>query len=610
VGLRDRISTLGRSVVSAGLDRAEARLSAFRSETASIRSEPRSTPDPDGAPSAEAVRTGNVPGAKAIHEAAMDVDWTSEDAMGLMALAKAQDEAGNDLGSPKGLYWDPYSLVEQLGYKERPSAITYATLNAMVWKVPVINAVIQTRINQVAAFCTPQASKFGHGFRVRMRDAEAKPTPADKKEARRLERFLETTGYTDDPRTRPTFEQLMRKTTRDTLTYDQVNWEIVPNRKGEPAAWYAADPATIKLADTYRLAPSEDLDATRCVQIYDQVVVNEFSGREMIFEIRNPRTDIRSQGYGTSEIEMLVSTVTQLLWAVNHNANYFSQGTAVPGLLNLKGAIPEKQMRAFRREWFQMISGNENAWRTPITNAEEIQWIPMLPSNQDMEFSHWLDFLIKIVCGVFLMDPVEINFKFGAGGQRSMFGAADRAKVVESQQRGLHPLLRFYESILNRWILWPTNEEFVVEFIGLERMTPKELADLNTQRVRTLYTIDEMRAENDLEPLPDGKGQVILDANWLAHDRQLEQQRQAHEQELAQIQAQGEGNQEAEGPPPIKDQMPGQETPPAPAQDVGKLEGDPATPDQIKELEALLQPSTTNKSFGGVEDIVTIEVEL
>ena len=30
--------------------------------------------------------------------------------------------------SPEALTWDPYSLVEQLGYRQKPSAITYLSL--------------------------------------------------------------------------------------------------------------------------------------------------------------------------------------------------------------------------------------------------------------------------------------------------------------------------------------------------------------------------------------------------------------------------------------------------------------------------------------------------
>ena len=305
--------------------------------------------------------------------------------------------AGGD-EQPKAVYWDPFSLVQQLGFRERPSGITYATLSSMSWRVPVVQAVLQTRINQASAFTSPQRYKFETGFRIKMRDSEASPTPADKKRIQQLETIILQSGRADNSISRDNFEQFIRKVARDSLTYDQLNAEVVYGRDGKPSVWHAVDASTIRLADTASLQPIDDPDAVRTVQIYDNVIIGEFSGREMIFEVRNPRTDIRSYGYGTAELEMVVSTVTAILWAFVYNQNFFSQGSVAKGLLNMKGAIPEKQLRAFRRQWYQMVSGVDNAWRTPITNAEDVQWINMHANNRDMEFSSWMDFLIKIVC--------------------------------------------------------------------------------------------------------------------------------------------------------------------------------------------------------------------
>jgi hypothetical protein len=460
-----------------------------------------------------------------------------------LSLAKADGvPTGPAVDDPKALYWDPFALVQQLGFRERPSAITYATLSSMVWRVPIVQAIIQTRINQASSFATPQHYKFETGFRVKMRDAEAKPSPADKKFIKSMERMISNCGVeTGSFSNRDSFETFIRKIVRDSLTYDQANWEIIPGRDGRPAEWYAVDAATIRLADTARLYPDDNPDRVRTVQIYDNVIIAEFTASEMAFMVRNPRTDIRSYGYGVSELEMTVSAITAILWAWHYNSNFFSQGSVAKGLLNLVGAIPEKQLRAFRRQWYQMVSGVENAWRTPITNAEKVEWIDMHASNRDMEFSAWMDFLIKVVSSVYVMDPVEINFKYGTSAARSMFEGAQRAKSQESRERGLKPLLRAIGREIDRNIIWPINSEFTIEFLGLESQTPKELADLMTQRVRTMYTINEIRAENDMNPIPDGLGDIILDANWMnARSQMLQQKQQQEEQQQMQMQQQAQ----------------------------------------------------------------------
>ncbi len=463
------------------------------------------------------------------------------------ALIKANGDLNVGIEDPKALYWDPFSSVQQLGYREKPSAITYGQLNAMAQRVPIAQAIIQTRVNQISAFATPQHYKFETGFRVRMRDATAKPTPADKKFIARMENELMLSGVDNGfVQSRDSFETFLRKITRDSLTYDQICVEIVPDLEGRPARWLAVDAASIRLADRSKLFPQDDdPEAIHTVQLYNNVIVNEFTRQELAFEVRNPRTDILSYGYGTSELEMVVSTITAILWAWQYNQNFFSQGTVAKGLLNLVGPIPEKHLRAFRRNWYQMVSGVANAFRTPITNAEKVEWINMQNSNRDMEFSAWMDFLIKVVSATYAMDPVEINFRYGNSGQKGMFESSNRAKAQESRERGLRPILRHIGRLIDKHIIWPIDPSFCIEFVGLESQTPKELADLMTQRVRTLYTIDELRAENDYPPLPNGMGQVILDANWM-NARNSQIQREDAQKQQAQAAAQAKADQAAQ----------------------------------------------------------------
>ena len=143
---------------------------------------------------------------------------------------KAGDTVPTQEGAhdPQALFWDPFALVEQLGYKEKPSAITYGTLQAMVWKNPVINAIIQTRVNQVSSFSRPHQNRFDTGFRVKLRNPSAKPTKQDRIFMDAMERLFLTTGVTDDPRKRDNFETFLRKLVRDTLTFDQMCFEVVP----------------------------------------------------------------------------------------------------------------------------------------------------------------------------------------------------------------------------------------------------------------------------------------------------------------------------------------------------------------------------------------------
>lgn len=439
---------------------------------------------------------------------------------------------------PKGIYTDPFSIVQQLGFRERPSAITYQVIDSIYDRLSILKSIDTLRISQASAFCTPQPHKFETGFRVKMRDAMAKPGPAEKKFIAWMEEALLMGGTSGSYLTRDGMEQFVRKYLWESLRYDAAPVELIPDYNGRPCRWLPKDGKTIKLADSNKLYPEDDPEAVFAVEVYDNVIIAEYNKYELAYEVRNPRNDIRSFGYGLPEAESLVTVVTWLLLALTYNASYFQNGTTAKGILNLKGPIPEKHLRAFRRMWYQMLTGASNFFRTPITNAEEIQWISLQTSNKDMEYGSWADFLIKAACAEKLTDPVEINFKYGNQSGRSMFEGAQRAKAQESRERGLRPLLRHLGRVIDKYIIWPHSKDFTIEFVGLESQTPKELADLMTQRVRTMYMVDELRMEQDLPALPDGKGQVILDANWMNFHNMVEQRKEAQKQQ-AQMAAQG-----------------------------------------------------------------------
>ena len=463
---------------------------------------------------------------------------------GIVPTQKAKDD-------PKSLFWDPYAIIEQLGYKDRPSMVSYGTLRAMTWKMPIIQAIIQTRINQIASFCIPQHDRYQLGFRVKLRDKEKEPTKAESKWCDDMEKIIMRTGVTDNIRGRDSFEDFVRKVMYDSMVMDQMTFEIVPNRKGKPAEWYAVDASTIRLADTASTHMNEDLaDAIRYVQIYDGMIISEYTQEELCFGIRNPRTDLRLFGYGVSELEMLIPVITSLLFSFEYNQNFFTQGSAAKGIINFKGTVPERQLASFRRQWYQMLTGAAGAWKTPITNSEDLQYINLQQSSRDMEFSAFIDFLIKVACSCYAIDPVEVNFQYGNSGQSaSLVESSNKEKITESKERGLRPLIRFLSASLNKYIIWPTNEDFELEFVGLDSSTHAEVADLAGKQVKTYKTVDEIRAADDLPPLPDGEGEIILDPVWMQKHmaNQGGMGEEGEEGGFGEEQPEGEENEEGEG---------------------------------------------------------------
>lgn len=511
------------------------------------------------------------------------------------------------LSDPKSLFWDPFAVIDALGYKDKPSSITYQTLRAMVWRMPIVQAMIRTRLRQMSNFSAPQVDKYSTGFRITMKDKKAQPSPETEARSRQLEEWLLTTGVTENPGSRDNFDTFLQKFVQDSLTYDQACFEVVPSRTGKPAAFYAVDASTIRIADTTRLFLNpEDKDVVRFVQIYDGLVVSEYTSSELCFGIRNPTADIRNQQYGQSELEMLVTVVTALLWSFDYNQKFFSQGANVKGIINFKGPIPEKHLRAFRQHWYSMTAGVENAFRTPIVNADDMQYVSMQQSNRDMEFNAWFDFLIKITAAIYGMDPMEINFKYGdSGGAKSMFESANQSKLSASKDKGLKPLLRFVQDKINQHLIQPLDPAYVFEFVGLEADSKSEQADLTTKLIKSIKTVNEARAEEDMPPLPDGD--IILDPVYSQHMSQRVQQEQQEK-----MQAQGLG---PDGQP--MGQPPGDEDGPPqglPQDDVGNVEPpgpDEQQPGDDQQEKSLRRRTTTlRKGIPAVRKRVVFDVEV
>lgn len=474
-------------------------------------------------------------------------------------LVKAEKEKAKD-AEPKSYMYDPFQLMESLGYKERIMSMSYDTLRLMSERNPVVAAIINTRIHQVTSFSKPPKTKYDVGYEIALRDDDVSPSKADLKKMKEIGDMLEATGIPGiiEEEERDSFENFLSKLTRDSLTFDQACFEIVPGRGGQPVAFYAIDASTIRHATTPRVLQrvagysldqqrevwKREMEAqqsqvqmerkpkpedVRYVQVLNGRVINTYSEKEMAFGIRNPRTNIYQNSYGVSELELLTSVVTSHLWAEEHNKRFFSTGSAPKGIIHFEGQnVPQDQLTAFRRQWHAQVAGVWNAWRTPIISSPgKMVYTNLQLSNRQMEFSSWIEYLIKLICAIYLIDPAEINFDLrGSSGQQApMFETPAEAKLKMSRDRGLKPMLRFLEAEINKNVIFQIDPRFELQFVGLNSRTEKEIADLRISELQKFKTVDEVRAEYDLEPIGEEKGgDLIMDSSYISYRTQLKMQ--------------------------------------------------------------------------------------
>jgi hypothetical protein len=427
---------------------------------------------------------------------------------------------------PKAYFIDPLQFNSNLGYKDKMFSLTYETLRRMA-KTPIINSIIKTRKNQVADFAEPQENKYSTGFVIRkkMKNGEDQEmTDDEKKIAYQITEFLMRGGKSsswevDD------FDTFIRKITEDSLTYDQMTFEIIRNRRGEVDRFIATDASTFRISDTYfnedydnpyfskrgsmmwndvRHVKKEHGYYPAYVQVYQNNKVEEFYPWELCFGVRNPSTNIYANGYGCSELEDLINVVTSMLWGDEYNRRFFSQGSAPKGLLRVKGVNNEAALQQFRQQWQSMISGVYQSWKTPVVQAD-VDWIDLQKNNRDMEYNAWMEYLIKQACAIYSIDPTEIGWDIARSGSNSgLFEGSQAERLQHSKDKGLYPLLKFLQRKINKYIVEQINPDFELVFMGLNGMTISEELDMDVKKINSFQTINEIREKWGLEPLEYG----------------------------------------------------------------------------------------------------------
>lgn len=426
-------------------------------------------------------------------------------------------------------------------YKEAPSSRgnfnLLETLKAWSKKNIILNAIMNTRVNQVSLFCTPaRYSDKGVGYEVRLKDPSATPSSHEINRIKEIEDFLEHTGKDKDDFTRDNLRTFVKKITRDRLTYDKINFELIYDNEGKLNWFKAVDASTIFVGvDDEGKEPKNKKDK-RYVQLLDRQIVAEFTPKEMAWEVHNPRTDVTVGRYGYPELEIAMNHLQYHENTEVFNARYFSQGGTTRGLLHIKTGQEQSQqaLQSFRREWTSMFSGVNGAWKIPVVTAEDIKFVNMTQSSKDMEFEKWLNYLINVICSVFSIDPSEINFpnRGGATGNsgNTLNEGSSEERYRNSKDKGLEPLLKFIEDAINKYIVSQFGDKYVFNFVGGDTQTEAEIIEMLKKKAEIGLTINDIREELGYPPVEGGDvvlaGVHVQRLGQLLQKEQMEQQRQ------------------------------------------------------------------------------------
>ena len=415
-----------------------------------------------------------------------------EEVMKAQAFIAEQQKNARRAPQPeiKSILWNPSEIgFNGKGYRDPNNGISFGTLNRM-GEIFIVKAIINTRIEQVQNFLKYSLDDQKPGYQIRYKKSpgsegseDKELNVKDKKIVDYIVKFLEEGGENDKWECEDNFQEFTRKVLRDSLVLDQMTFELVRARNMNLKKYRAVDAALIRQLDTNDPRYAQMFENFRWHgylpryamvwdgQIIRHPVTNEyvvFYPWELGYGVRNKTTNVLRNGYGCSELETLIEIVTWILWGMQYNGNFFKQGSQPKGFINVKnGNIDQGTLNEFRQDWKQTMSTVYNSHKIPVIQGIDLEWIDLQQTNRDMEFTEWIKFLLVIACAVYRMDPSELGFQFQDAAR--IFGQeGQKERLDHSRQKGLTPLLVFYQNVLNKYIISEIDDRLELVFTGIE----------------------------------------------------------------------------------------------------------------------------------------------
>lgn len=404
----------------------------------------------------------------------------------------------------QSVFFDPNDISGNgRGFKDSKGVLSFSVLRRM-GDIHIVKSIVSTRVEQIMNFMDFSEDEQKEGFTIRKKKSlfstgDEKLTNEDKKKISKIVDFLEKGGWTDKWDNIDSLQEFVSKIMSDSLTLDQLAFEIVRNRMWELQKFRAVDASLIRFLDSVDPRQREGFEQyrfkghlPRYCMVWDEMILHNPITKEPIlyypwelgFGIRNKTSDVRRNGYGVSELETLVNIITWILWGFSYNANFFSQGSQPKGFINIKNPnISNSTLQEFRQAWTQTMAGVGNSHRTPVINGIDLEWVDLQKlSNRDMEFNEWIKFLIIMTCSVYRIDPSELGFNFKESQQ--IFGQdGQRERLKHSREKGLKPLLIFLQGIITKYIVSELDENYEFAFTGIEVEDEEAQVKLDSEKL-------------------------------------------------------------------------------------------------------------------------------
>ncbi|MER5638431.1 phage portal protein [Kitasatospora sp. NPDC002227] len=235
-----------------------------------------------------------------------------------------------------------------------------------------------------------------------------------------------------------------------------------------------------------------------------EVALGWFTTREIL---HIPGMMLPGDFTGVSPIAYARESIGLALAAQTYGARFFANGAMPGAVVEVPGAMSEDGLARAREAWRLANSGVDNAHRVALlTEGAKFSKIAMSPD--EAQFLQTRQFQVPEIARIFGVPPHLISDATNSTSWGSGLAEQNQAFAMFS----LRPWLERIEAGLTRLLYAESaNRQLFVKFSldGIQRGAPKERMELYSVGLQQgIYSIDEVREAEDLEPLPDGLGAV------------------------------------------------------------------------------------------------------
>lgn len=235
----------------------------------------------------------------------------------------------------------------------------------------------------------------------------------------------------------------------------------------------------------------------------NEVLLGWFSPRDVL---HIPGMMLPGEFVGCSPITYARESIGLALSAQKYGSKFFANGAMPGAVVEVPGTMSEEGLVRAREAWRAANSGVDNAHRVALlTEGAKFSKVAMSPD--EAQFLETRQFQVPEIARIFGVPPHLISDATNS----TSWGSGLAEQNIAFSMFSLRPWLERIEAGLNRLLFAETadRQKFVkFNLDEIKRGAPKERMELWSLGLQNgIYSIDEVRAAEDMEPLPDGLGE-------------------------------------------------------------------------------------------------------